>query len=143
MVAKVWKLSWQDVETAVNMIVEQARRSHDGWNTVVAVSRGGLVPARLVAAKLGVTNMVLWDVNHGVLGKIRGPILVVDDIVDSGRTSCAAKDIFGGDFAAIVSKVFAEEINYIGIKMDYEDKRWVVFPWEGKADLEGVRQSNE
>jgi hypoxanthine phosphoribosyltransferase len=133
------KLSWKDVQQAVDKIAEQASKFQ--WDTVIAIMRGGMVPARMVAAKLGVKNIVIWDRKHGTLGRVEGHALVVDDIADSGATVKASKFAFGQPVAVIVSKV--DFVDYVGVQMKEDDKRWVIFPWEGGADKLNIRQSVE
>jgi xanthine phosphoribosyltransferase len=140
---KTLRLTWRDVQRAVDEVCKQA--SEFKWDTIIAVSRGGLVPGRLVAAKLGVTNLVVWDRNHGVLGKVTGHALIVDDIADSGATARAAVYMFGAPIAVLVSKVPVEKdiVNYVGLQLTPEETGWVVFPFEGKADKLNTRQSIE
>jgi hypoxanthine phosphoribosyltransferase len=136
--------TWEDVQSAVDKIAEQVK--HVQWDTIVAVMRGGLVPARMVAAKLGVKNMAVWDGGSRwgdsgwTLGDMPGNVLIVDDICDTGQTVERAKRTFGAPVAVLVSK--SPVADYIGVWMG-EDERWVVFPWEGRADKLNSRQSLE
>jgi hypoxanthine phosphoribosyltransferase len=65
-----------------------------------------------------------------ILGKIKGPVLIVDDIVDSGETALAVKKKLGKsniDLAVIFKKHWSK------VKPDYyvaKTDKWVVFPWE-------------
>jgi hypoxanthine phosphoribosyltransferase len=131
------RLSWKDIEKAVDDIAKEASKFK--WDTIVAVMRGGMVPARMVAAKLGVENIVVWDKRHGELGPVSGHVLIVDDICDTGKTLQDAKFVFGAPVAVIVSK--REGPDYVG--MLAAQGSWVIFPWEGVADKIGARQSEE
>jgi hypoxanthine phosphoribosyltransferase len=137
MTDEVLRLTWKDVQKAVNSIAEEAKAYK--WDTVVAVMRGGMVPARMLAAKLGVTNIVVWNGKHGTLGVAEGHTLVVDDIADSGHTMARAKFAFGAPMAVLVDKT--KKADYAG--MVVPDKRWVIFPWEGVADKVNERQMME
>jgi xanthine phosphoribosyltransferase len=133
------ELDWKGVQMAVDEIAKQAKEIQ--WDTVIAIMRGGMVPARLVAAELGVENIVIWDRGYGMLGKVKGRALIVDDIADTGTTVRAAKAEFGLPMAVLVSKVDGAE--YEGLRLKPDDKRWVIFPWEGRADKLYTRQSLE
>ncbi len=137
MVDDVLKLFDKDVRKAEDSIVKQASKYK--WDTVVAVMRGGMVPARYIAGKLGVKNIVIWDEKHGTLGVVTGHALIVDDIADSGHTLARAKFAFGAPIAVLVDKT--KKADYAG--MIVPDNRWVTFPWEGEADKVHVRQSKE
>jgi hypoxanthine phosphoribosyltransferase len=65
-----------------------------------------------------------------ILGKLMEPILIIDDIIDSGETILAAKKKIrkrSSDVAVIFKKPWSK------VKPDYyveETDKWVVFPWE-------------
>lgn len=134
------KLDWNDIEMAIDKIAKQC----GSVDTIVAVMRGGMVPARMLAGKLGVKNIVAWDGKHGIalgtLGHLKGRILIVDDIVDTGKTMAKAQELFKGKGAAVVAKA---TVDFAGKQLESKDSRWVVFPWEGSADKAGARQSND
>jgi hypoxanthine phosphoribosyltransferase len=130
------KVEWYEVDNAIRAIAAQigARK----FDTIVAVHRGGLVPARMLASALGVKNVVIWD-GKSTLGELYGNKLIVDDIVDTGKTALKAKLEFAGPVACIVSK--SSEADYVGIEMSMFDPRWIVFPWESDFDVIGERQN--
>jgi hypoxanthine phosphoribosyltransferase len=137
----VVKLDWARVEHATDEIAKQAKL--ESFDTIVAVMRGGLIPARILASKLGVPNIVVWNSKRGrtvgTLGHLKGKLLVVDDISDTGKTMKIARGVFeGAKTAALVGK---SSVDFCGIRLPERDKRWIVFPWEGASDKVGVRQS--
>lgn len=78
----------------------------DKWTGIIAVSRGGLVPAGLLARELGiryVDTVCISSYDHDnqremkVLKRAEGDgegFIVVDDLVDTGGTAKAIRDMY-------------------------------------------------
>jgi len=130
---------WQEVEESVVILAEKLRNKYKNpakeFAAIYAVPNGGLIPARLLARELDF--YIQKSPHHGeniitsISKKIK-PLLVVDDILDTGRTYDAVekqnKDI---EFATLVhrkSPPAAFNVSY-GKSLN-GDKRWVRFPWE-------------
>jgi hypoxanthine phosphoribosyltransferase len=91
------QLNWSDIEHMVNTIVRQIKTSNWQPDIIVALSRGGFVPATMIAYKLGVKTLVGLDVKKNTSGvRSRGSVvsvdnlkgrkvLVVDDSIITGR----------------------------------------------------------
>jgi hypoxanthine phosphoribosyltransferase len=102
------KVSWKAVENWSRIVCDKIYNS--GWipNTIVAISRGGYVPARLICDRLLVGELVSLQISHwpsaAQMAKeagVRTPLncdmrgkkaLVVDDISDTGDSIVIAKD---------------------------------------------------
>lgn len=90
------------------------------FNSVICITRGGLVPAAIVARELGLriieticiasyhdyTNQgelqVLKSIAKDVLATGGNGILVVDDLVDTGKTAKIVRDIIPNAYVATV-----------------------------------------
>ncbi len=121
-------VSWNDVEYLVQTLSENILKLSRSFSSITTLSRGGLVPSRLLADNLGIKKIFV-DQN-----KIYSNSLFVDDIFDSGKT-----------FDDVFSKVddpsnfiFATLFVRRGVKypsqLIYGDKTiddsYVVFPWD-------------
>jgi len=97
------------------------------YNAIYPVPMGGYP----VALKLyPLLNLPIIDINHGAWKMDNCDILIVDDIVDSGKT--LSNPLFENyDTACLISREHYQ-CNYYGIL----NKKWIVFPWE-KAKGEG------
>lgn len=102
------KVDWDEVESWSRIVSDKIYNS--GWlpNTIVAISRGGYVPARLICDRLLVGELVSLQISHwpsaAQMAKeagVRTPLhydmngkkaLVVDDISDTGDSIIIAKD---------------------------------------------------
>lgn len=151
-------VSWDEV---VEWSIGLARKIEESnWlpNMVVAVARGGYVPARLVCDYLGVSDLVSLQSQHWTEAAkasqkaiirnafsldARGlKVLVIDDIVDTGETLALAKDFIASEWkpeevrtAALqwISPVakFKPDYYYIEVK----DWAWFQYPWTRLEDL--------
>ena len=99
-------VSWDDL---AEMVAELADRVHGEYDVMLAITRGGLVPAGMLAYQLGIRNILVAAVeyydNEGHPGpkptflqfpadpQLRGQrILIVDEVWDSGTTIHAVTD---------------------------------------------------
>ena len=118
--------NWSEIESAVSKLVQKL----DGkkFKTISTISRGGLVPARLVADRLGI-KQILVDGES-----VPEDSLFVDDIYDSGETF--RKIIQKADnsdelvFATIYARrkdTYPKQLVYAELTRDTE---YIVYPWD-------------
>lgn len=113
------RLSWADVSLRAQVIVHQLRRR--GYTSVCGVPSGGLIPAVMIAERLDVP----------LLDEPRRRTLVVDDLVDSGRTLERYAD---HDCAVLWRKSWAPTHRLVVPAPLVPGDAWVVFPWEHDTD---------
>ncbi len=116
------------------------------WHGIIAITRGGLIPAAIVATELDIRvidticissyKSDVQDVPE-VLKSISlagsKNWLLIDDLVDSGQTARVARDLLPeAYFATLYAKPDGKEMVDTFIAEVSQDT-WVVFPWE--ADL--------
>ena len=68
------KVTWSEVETLMKTLAEKITQLSGDFNSISTISRGGLVPARLLADHLGI-DTILVDQK-----KIPADSIFVDDI---------------------------------------------------------------
>ncbi|MEX0339467.1 MAG: xanthine phosphoribosyltransferase [Arenibacterium sp.] len=117
-----------------------------GWRAVVAITRGGMAPAMIVARELDIRTVdtisvksydhqaqsdasVLKHPDAGMMGDGTG-ILVVDDLVDSGKTLELVRSLYpNAHFATVYAKPKGEpqvDTFITGVSQD----TWIFFPWD-------------
>ena len=74
------KVTWSEIEKLMTILAEKIGKFSGEFNSVSTITRGGLVPARLLADHLGI-DTILVDQK-----KIPEDSIFVDDIYDSGST---------------------------------------------------------
>ncbi len=117
-----------------------------GWKAVVAITRGGMAPAMIVSRELDirvVDTISVKSYDHqsqsepaiikmpdvGVVGDGMG-VLVVDDLVDTGKTIEAVRKVMPrAHVATVYAKPQGEPMvdTFItGVSQD----TWIFFPWD-------------
>ena len=120
------------------------------WRAVVAVTRGGLVPAMIVARELDIRTIdtisirsykgVGNEAGQGKLEVLKRPddtlmgdgegILVVDDLVDSGRTLELIREMYpNAHFATVYAKPKGRPMVQTFVTEVSQDT-WIFFPWD-------------
>jgi xanthine phosphoribosyltransferase len=120
------------------------------FEAIVAVTRGGLVPAAIVARELGirlietvcvasyshtsqaelkVLKMVADSIRQIGGGQGQG-VLIVDDLVDTGQTAKVVRDILPkAHFATVYAKPMGRPMVDTFITEVSQDT-WIFFPWD-------------
>ena len=130
----------------------QGRGPDDGtWRAVVAITRGGMAPAMIVARELDIRTVdtisvksyhsgggkadqrreaeVLKSPNAEIMGDGTG-VLVVDDLVDSGKTLELVRQLYpNAHFACVYAKPEGEKQADTYITSVSQDT-WIFFPWD-------------
>ncbi len=140
------RISWNEVDHIVNELAKKITYSPD-W--LIGVSRGGLVPVRLLSDRLGISRVAIvraefyksmgethdypritQDVCVDVHGK---KILIVDDVADTGRSIIALKDYFRTKGAQEIKVATFHVKPHSVVKPDFfveETSSWLAYPWE-------------
>jgi xanthine phosphoribosyltransferase len=116
------------------------------WRAVVAITRGGMAPAMIVARELGIRLVdtisvksydhqdqteakVLNAPDKAMMGDGTG-VLIVDDLVDSGKTLELVRSLFPkAHFATVYAKPKGRPQVDTFITEVSQDT-WIFFPWD-------------
>lgn len=116
------------------------------WRAVVAITRGGMAPAMIVARELDIRTVdtisvksyndqaqteasVLKSPDKALLGKGEG-VLIVDDLVDSGKTLELVRQNFpDAHYATVYAKPKGRPMVDTFITEVSQDT-WIFFPWD-------------
>ena len=116
------------------------------WKAVVAITRGGMAPAMIVARELDIRAVdtisvksydhqsqsepqILKSPNSGVIGDGTG-ILIIDDLVDTGKTLEAVRSMMP---KAHVATVYAKPMGRDQVQTfitEVSQDTWIFFPWD-------------
>ena len=118
------------------------------FRALVAVTRGGMVPAAIVARELGIRVVetvgiasydydkqsdiaVLKKISAEITGDLGGEdVLVVDDLVDTGKTGMMVKQMLPKcHFAAVYAKPMGKTVvdTYV---TEVSQDTWIFLPWD-------------
>jgi len=123
--------------------------SEGPFHAIVAITRGGLVPAAIVARELNIRiieSVSVKSYDHQDQGQVRvikaiaqdildadaseKRILIVDDLVDTGATARAVRDMLPhAHFATVYAKPKGREMVDTFITEVSQDT-WIYFPWD-------------
>ncbi|MEM6618264.1 MAG: xanthine phosphoribosyltransferase [Pseudomonadota bacterium] len=116
------------------------------WKAIVAITRGGMAPAMIVARELDVRTVdtisvksydhqtqaaaqVLQKPDAALVGNGKG-VLILDDLVDSGKTLEVVRDLYPrAHFATVYAKPKGRPQVDTFITEVSQDT-WIFFPWD-------------
>ncbi|MEX4437137.1 xanthine phosphoribosyltransferase [Haemophilus influenzae] len=115
------------------------------WKGIIAVSRGGLFPAAVLARELGLRHIETICIasyhdhnNQGELQVLHAAqvpnggegFIVVDDLVDTGNTARAIRQMYpNAKFVTVFAKPAGAELvdDYV---IDIPQNTWIEQPWD-------------
>jgi xanthine phosphoribosyltransferase len=148
--SKSFPVSWEELHRHARALawrlIEQGP-----WEGIVAVTRGGLVPAAIVARELDVRLIdtlciTSYDAGEGasleaeqkqgaltVLKTVPGDgqgWLIIDDLVDTGKTAKVVRELLPkAHFATVYAKPAGRPLVDTFITEVSQDT-WIMFPWD-------------
>ena len=121
-------VSWNEIEKTVQIISNKILKSSENFSSITTISRGGLIPSRLLADSLDIEKIFV-DQNI-----ISSDSLFVDDIFDSGKTfsdvMSKATDSSKLTFVTLFARrgvSYPEQLIYGEQTLD---DSYLVFPWD-------------
>jgi len=148
-------LTWQGFGDATRELSRRIVASGFRPEVVVAIARGGLLPAGAIAYGLGVKNCgaINMEFYTGIGTVLDAPevlppaldmeyldgrrVLLVDDVADSGRTLRMAVDMLrdrGADVRSVT--IYTKPATIIQPDFAWRDTdRWIDFPWSAQGSV--------
>ncbi|MEM9147368.1 MAG: xanthine phosphoribosyltransferase [Pseudomonadota bacterium] len=141
-----WEQMHRDSRALAWRLDGRGPEAEGGWRAVVAITRGGMVPACIIARELNIRTVDTISVksyDHQTQAEaeiLKAPnpelmrdgsgILIVDDLVDTGRTlEVVRQHLPAAHFATVYAKPKGAPMvdTYItGVSQD----TWIFFPWD-------------
>ena len=122
------EVTWNDIEKIIKKLSKSILELNRSFSSITTISRGGLIPSRLIADALNIEKIYV-DQNN-----ISSDSLFVDDIFDSGKTF---NNIFlhvDDDSKFIFATLYARRGMTYPEQLIYGEKTfdssYVVFPWD-------------
>ena len=141
-------ISWPELHRDTRYLSRVLHELGD-WKGIIAITRGGLVPAALIARELEIRLIdTVCVVSYGAsesgqaeqaqgalrwLKSIDGDgdgWLLVDDLVDTGKTARAVRErLPKAHFATIYAKPLGRPIVDTFVR-EFRQEEWIYFPWD-------------
>ncbi len=122
------KISWSEIEKLIKILSEKIISMPREFSGISTISRGGLVPARLLADQLGFDSILVDQ------KKISSNSIFVDDIYDSGNTFKKIIDKVDNPLDFFYVTLFARRGKKYPQQLIYAKKTknnfYIVYPWD-------------
>ena len=153
-------VSWNEIETWCDSIREKVSLSFKP-DTIVGISRGGLVPGRILSDMMWIKDLQSVKTEHwGLTATVDGKasiknrsvlflekkrVLLVDDITDTGESMTLAKEYISEFSPMEVRTAALLHINrsrfvpdFYAEEIDNSNWTWFIFPWNIHEDLDNL-----
>jgi len=150
---KAYPVSWDQFHRdskALAWRLSDLSKKNGEWEAIIAITRGGLVPAAIIARELGVRKIetvciasyheykdqgnliVLKNISDEILksGNNGKNILVIDDLTDTGATAIKVREMLpNAHFATVYAKPSGKPTvdTYV---TEVSQDTWIYFPWD-------------
>ncbi len=148
---KGFHVSWDQIHRDSRALAwrldKQGPEPHGGWRAVVAVTRGGMAPAMIVSRELDIRVVDTVSIKSynwqdqtaprlikapaaEVMGEAGEGVLIVDDLVDTGKTLELIRGLYPrAHFATVYAKPEGRDMVDTFITEVSQDT-WIFFPWD-------------
>lgn len=139
-------ITWNEIEQYVANICNKIGDKQ--YDCIVCPGRGAMIPTRLIAGKLGISNIKYINIRsyinnakhdhitENIIDNLEeySRILIVDDCISTGGTIENVQRLFHNsqvDVAVLLKNIVISDSDtlYYSEVFDQE-KTWIVFPWE-------------
>ncbi|MEM9277618.1 MAG: xanthine phosphoribosyltransferase [Pseudomonadota bacterium] len=150
---KAFPVSWDQFHRdskALAWRLSGISQNNGEWEAIISITRGGLVPAAIIARELGVRNIetvciasyheykdqgdliVLKPISEELVQKTNGgeKVLVIDDLTDTGATAKKVREFLPkAHFATVYAKPSGRPTVDTFVTEVSQDT-WIYFPWD-------------
>lgn len=146
---KTFPVSWDQLHIDSRTLAQQLK--WNTWNGIVAITRGGLIPASIIATELDIRIIETICISSYVPAKyemmeeqseleiLKGDLdivdhgknwLLIDDLVDTGNTAQVARKLLPkAYFATLYAKPDGiTSVDSFITKVSQDT--WIIFPWD-------------
>jgi len=128
-------VSWNDIEILIDTLSQNILKLSRNFSSITTLSRGGLVPSRLLADALGLKKIF---VDQKI---VNSNSLFVDDIFDTGKTFSNVFSNVDDPSKFLYATLFARRGMKYPEQLLYAEKTlddsYVIFPWD-KFEFENL-----
>ena len=145
---KAFPVSWDQFHRDARALAWRLAGSGGEWRAIVCITRGGLVPAAIIARELGVRLIetvcvasyhdytaqgelkVLKEITPGLTENDGEGVLIIDDLTDTGKTAAIVRAMMPrAHFATVYAKPKGRPLVDTFVTEVSQDT-WIYFPWD-------------
>ncbi|MEH0018425.1 MAG: xanthine phosphoribosyltransferase [Desulfobacter sp.] len=140
-----YPISWEQLHRDAKALSWRLHDRDRKWKGIVAVTRGGLVPAAIIARELDIhlidticITSYDWQKQgeSTILKSVEGDgegLLIIDDLVDTGSTARVVRDMLPkAYFATVYAKPAGKPLVDVHVTEVSQDT-WILFPWDSES----------
>ncbi|MDR1019858.1 MAG: xanthine phosphoribosyltransferase [Synergistaceae bacterium] len=140
-----FSISWDQLQNDCRALAWKLLAIRKEWSKIIAIARGGLVPAAIIARELNIrvvdtvciSSYTIRNQSDRIdilkrpdLADMDETWLIIDDLVDTGRTAVETRKMFPGiHFATVYAKPEGRPIIDTFIT-EFSQDTWILFPWD-------------
>jgi len=121
-------VNWSEIDSLIQVLSDRVLKSSRTFSSITTLSRGGLIPSRLLADHLGIQTILVDQET------VSSKSLFVDDIFDSGMTFKKVLSSVDNPSQLLYVTLFARRGKKYPSQLIYAEKTngddYVVFPWD-------------
>ncbi|WP_300458189.1 xanthine phosphoribosyltransferase [Desulfobacula sp.] len=142
-----YPISWEQLHRDSKALSWRLHDREDAWTGIVAVTRGGLVPAAVIARELGIHHIdtvciTSYNWQHQgetkILKQVEGSgegLLIIDDLVDTGSTARIVRKMLPKAYFATVYAKPAGKPLVDAYVTEVSQDTWILFPWDSESQF--------
>ena len=154
---KAFPVSWDQFHRDARALAWRISGMGRDWHAIVAITRGGLVPAAIICRELGIRLIetvciasyhdytsqgemqILKGIGEQLLENGGEGVIVVDDLTDTGKTAAIVREMMPkAHFATVYAKPKGRPLVDTFVTEVSQDT-WIYFPWDmGYTYLEPI-----
>lgn len=145
---KAFPVSWDQFHRDARALAWRLAGKSEKWTAMVCITRGGLVPAAIIARELGIRTIetvcvasyhdyteqgdlkVIKEVSPALMENDGADVLIVDDLTDTGKTAAVVRAMMPkAHFATVYAKPKGVPLVDTFVTEVSQDT-WIYFPWD-------------
>ncbi|MBC8442140.1 MAG: xanthine phosphoribosyltransferase [Deltaproteobacteria bacterium] len=142
-----YPISWEQLHRDSKALSWRLHDRENPWKGIVAITRGGLVPAAIIARELGIhyidtVCITSYDWKSQGETKVLKPVegsgedlLIIDDLVDTGATAKVVRNMLPDAYFATVYAKPAGKPLVDAYVTEVSQDTWILFPWDSESQF--------
>jgi xanthine phosphoribosyltransferase len=147
---KTYPVSWSQLHNDCRVLAWRLLEKRTDWERIIAIARGGLVPAAIIARELDIhfidtvcvsSYTIRAQGGFRLLKNVAGDSersLIIDDLVDTGKTAKIVREMLPlSHFATVYAKPDGRPLTDTYIT-EVSQETWILFPWDSEPQYQYI-----
>lgn len=142
-----YPISWEQLHRDAKALSWRLHDREKPWKGIIAITRGGLVPAAIIARELDIRyidTVCVTSYDWKEQGSARvlkrmddsgEGFLIIDDLVDTGSTARVVRDMLPKAYFATVYAKPAGKPLVDAYVTEVSQDTWILFPWDSESQF--------